>query len=152
MKACISTLSADSAFVTYCSTYIRQVDMTALKNAMSSAVKLERTVGELLKTAKAWRYLYRKLWTHNLKNEGDLQILYQKNPFGGPCDPNLGVISDSGSDSSYVPTEEMFSDSDSHNSCVSTTEMLPDSDICNTYIPTKEMLSDSDPNSSTSPE
>ena len=152
MKVCIPKLSAGSASVTYCSTYIRQVDMTALKNAMSSAVKVERAVGELLKTAKAWRYLYRELWTHNLKNGGDLQIVYHKNPFGGPCDPNLGVVSDSGSDSSYAPTEEMFSDSDSNNSCVSTTEMLPDSDLCNSYIPTKEMHSDADPNSSTSPE
>ena len=122
--------------------------MAAVKDAMASAVKLQRTVGELLKTAKVWRYVYRKLWTHNLNNEGDSKILYQKNPFGGPCDPNFGVISDSGSDSSYAPTEEMFSDSDSHNSCVSTTEMLRGSDLCSSYIPTKEMLSDSDSYSS----
>ena len=88
-----------------------------------------------MKTAKAWRYLYRKLWTHNLKRNGNLKILYQKNPFGGPGDPNVGVISDSGSDSSYVPTEELFSDSDSDNFSVSK----------------KKMLSDSDPNSSTAP-
>ena len=132
MKACISKLSADSASVTYCSTYIRQVDMTALKNAMSSAVELQRTVGELLKTAKAWRYLYRKLWTHNSKNEGDLKILYQKNPYGGPCDPNLGVISDSGSDSSYVPTQ------------------VSDSDLCSSYVSTRDMLSGSDSYNSTS--
>ena len=92
--------------------------MAAVKDAMASAVNLQKTVGCLLKTAKVWRYLYRKLWTHDLKNEGDLKIFYQKNPYGGPWDPNLGVISDSGSDSSYVPTEEIVSDSDSHNSCV----------------------------------
>ena len=126
MTACVSQFSAYSVL-------IRQVDMLTLKNAMASAVELETTVDGLLKTAKAWRYLYRKLWTHNLKNEGDLKILYQKNPFGGPCDPNVGVISDSGSESSYVPTEELFSDSDSDNFSVSK----------------KKMLSDSDPNSST---
>ena len=62
-----------------------------------------------------------------------MKILYQKNPFGGPGDPNVGVISDSGSDSSYVPTEELSSDSDSDNFSVSK----------------KKVLSDSDPNSST---
>ena len=123
-----------------------------MMDAMASAVKLQRTVGGLLKAAKVWRHLYRKLWTHDLKNEGDLKILHQKNHIGGPCDPNVCVISDSGSDSSYAPTEEMFSDSDSHNSCVSTTEMLGGSDLCSSYIPTKEMLSDSDSYSSTSTE
>ena len=126
MKACLSQSSAYSVL-------IRQVDMLTLKNAMASVVELETTVDGLLKTTKAWRYLYRKLWTHNLKRDCNLKILYQKNHFGGPGDPNVGVISDSGSDSSYVPTEELFSDSDSDNFSVSK----------------KKMLSDSDPNSST---